>query len=136
MILEAFDNLNWLAVILAGVAYFVLGAVWYSNLLFGKQYRAAIGVGDEAATPPAAALIVNLVGWLIAALAMGLIAESIGADGFAEGVMLGIVIWLGFIVTNGIVNDFYSGMNAELAKVNGPYNLLGFVIMGAILATM
>lgn len=136
MILDAFDNLNWLAVILAGLAYFVLGAVWYSNLLFGKQYRAAIGAGDEAATPPATALIVNLVGWLIAALAVGLIAVSIGADGFGDGAMLGIVVWVGFIVTNHSVNDFYQGINAELAKINGPYNLLGFVVMGVILAVM
>lgn len=136
MILDAFENLNWLAVILAGLAYFVLGAVWYSDLLFGRQYRAAIGAGEETASPQAVALTVNLVGWLIAALAMGLIAESIGADGFADGAMLGIVVWIGFLVTNHVVNDFYQGMNAELTKITGPYNLLGFVIMGVILAVM
>lgn len=136
MVLDAFENLNWLAVVLAGLAYFVLGAIWYSNLMFGRQYRAALGVTEEAGTPAAGPLIVNLIGWLIAALAMGLIAELVGADGFADGAMLGIVIWLGFVFTHQIVNDVYQGSNMELAKINGPYNLLGFVIMGVILAVM
>lgn len=136
MVLEAFENLNWLAVLLAGLAYFVLGAIWYSNLLFGRQYRAAIGTGEESATPPVVSLIVNLVGWLVAALAMGLIATAIGADGFADGAVLGLVVWLGFVLTTQVVNDFYQGINADLAKINGPYNLLGFVIMGVILAMM
>lgn len=136
MILEAFSDLNWMAVILAGLAYFVLGALWYSNLLFGRQYRAAIGAGEEAASPPAIPLIVNLIGWLVAALAMGLIAVSIGADTWADGAMLGVVTWVGFVLTNQVVNDFYQGINAELAKINGPYNLLGFVIMGVIVSVM
>jgi hypothetical protein len=29
MVLEAFENLNWLAVIMAGLAYFALGAIWF-----------------------------------------------------------------------------------------------------------
>ncbi len=136
MILDAFQDLNWLAVILAGLAYFVLGAVWYSNLLFGKQYRAALGVSEGGGSPPAGPLIVNLIGWLVAALAMGLLATAIGADGFAEGAMLGIVVWLGFVFTHQIVNDVYQGSSMALAKINGPYNLLGFVIMGVILAVM
>lgn len=136
MVLEAFENLNWLAVILAGLAYFVLGALWYSNLLFGKQYRAALGVTEGTATPPAGPLIVNLIGWLVAALAMGLIAGSIGADGVADGAVLGIVVWLGFVFTNQVVNDVYQGNKTDLAKINGPYNLLGFVAMGVILAVM
>ena len=136
MILDAFQNLNWLAVILAGLAYFVLGAIWYSNLLFGRQYRAALGVTEGGGAPQAGPLIVNLVGWLVAALAMGLIATTIGVDGFAEGALLGIVAWLGFVFTHQIVNDVYQGSNMALAKINGPYNLLGFVIMGVILAMM
>ena len=136
MILDAFENLNWLAVVLAGLAYFVLGAVWYSNILFGKQYRAALGVTEGGGTPQAGPLIVNLIGWLVAALAMGLLATVIGADGFAEGAMLGIVVWLGFVFTHQIVNDVYQGSSMALAKINGPYNLLGFVIMGVILAVM
>lgn len=50
--------------------------------------------------------------------------------------MLGIVVWLGFVFTNQVVNDVYQGNKADLARINGPYNLLGFVSMGVILAVM
>lgn len=39
-----FTNLNWLAIALATVAYFMLGALWYSGLLFGKKWAALVGI--------------------------------------------------------------------------------------------
>lgn len=124
------------AVLVAALAYFVLGAIWYSNALFGKQYRTAIGVAPDASGQPAAtALFTNFVGWLVAAVALGLIAKSIGADSFGDGLALGLVVWVGFIVTNRVVAAAYEGPNKALMMVSGPYNLIGFVTMGVILAT-
>ncbi len=136
MIFDAFSELNWLAVVVAALAYFVLGAIWYSNALFGKQYRAAIGVAPDASGQPVpTALFTNLVGWFVTAIALGLISNSIGADSFGDGLALGLVVWAGFIATNRIVAAAYEGPNRALMMVNGPYNLLGFLIMGVILAT-
>lgn len=135
MIFDAFGELNWLAVVVAALAYFVLGAIWYSNALMGKQYRAAIGQDSEGpAKMEPAALFTNAVGWFIAAVALGLISKSIGADSFGDGLTLGLVVWAGFIATNRIVAAAYEGPNRALMMVNGPYNLLGFLTMGVILA--
>lgn len=136
MIFDAFSDLNWLAVVIAAVAYFVLGAIWYSNALFGKQYREALGRPDEPATPPVNALLVNLVGWFVAAIALGLISTAIGASNIGEGIVLGIVVWLGFIGTNRVVNQAYGADNPKLRMINGPYNLIGYALMGAIIAAM
>ena len=38
--------MNWLAVILATVAFFAVGAIWYS-LLFGKLWQRELGMSDE-----------------------------------------------------------------------------------------
>src|SRR5258706_16288877 len=40
-------NINILAVIVAAVLTFVLGAVWYSPVLFAKQWMAAQGYTQE-----------------------------------------------------------------------------------------
>ena len=133
MLFDSFADLNWLAVVVAAVAFFALGAIWYSNALFGKQYRAAIG--QEEGTPMnSTALVVNGIGWFIAALALGLIAKAIGASTVADGLVLGLVASFGFIGTNRIVGQFYEGRNTALMRVNAPYNLLGFMLMGVILA--
>lgn len=136
MIFDVFSDLNWLAVLIAAAAYFVLGAIWYSNVLFGRQYRAALGQPDEAATPPVAALTVNFVGWFVAAIALGLISSAIGADSVWEGVVLGLVVAVGFIATARVVDQFYGAGNPKLMPINGPYTLIGYALMGAILAAM
>ncbi len=35
---EFLNNINWLAVLVAGIAYWVLGALWYSKVLFAKKW--------------------------------------------------------------------------------------------------
>ncbi len=43
MTFDVLGDLNWLAVLVAGVAFFALGGLWYSNLMFGKQWSLAVG---------------------------------------------------------------------------------------------
>ena len=135
MLFDYFDDLNWLAVVVAGLAFFAFGAIWYSNALFGKQYRAAIGQDPEGnPTPPAGKLVVNLILWVVAALALALIAEGIGAETFWDGVVLGLVASLGFIGTNRVVAGMFEGGSTALMRVNAPYTIIGYMIMGVILA--
>ena len=39
-----FSNINWLAVLVATIAYFMLGAVWYSKALFGAKWASPVGI--------------------------------------------------------------------------------------------
>ncbi len=135
MLFEFFDDLNWLAVIVATLAYFALGSVWYTDALFGKQWRAATGREmGEGGRPEPAAIVVNLIGWFVVALALALIARGIGAETFVDGLVLGLVASIGFVGTNRIVTGMYEGRNAALMRINAPYTILGYVVMGVILA--
>jgi hypothetical protein len=133
VLFDYFDDLNWLAVIVAALAFWVLGAIWYSDALFGRQWRAAAGVDEM--KPTAQQIVGNLVTWFISALVLGLIAKGIGAENVGDGLVLGLVVSFGFIGTNRITQQLYEGGKGPLMKVNAPYTLLGFAIMGIILAT-
>lgn len=133
MLFDAFDDLNWLAVIVAAVAYMVLGAIYYSEAVMGKQWKAAAGVDEM--NPNPRQLVGNLVLWFIAAVALALIAHMIEADGVVDGIVLGFVVSFGFIGTNRLNEGLYSEPNPELMRVNAPYTLLGFIVMGIILST-
>ena len=135
MILDAFGDLNWLAVVVATVAYFLIGTLWYSNLLFGKQYREAIGA-EEGGAPPVGAIVGNLVLWFIAAIALGLIATAIGTDNAWDGIVLGLVVAIGFIGTNRVVGRLYGADNPKLMPINAPYTLIGYAVMGLIFGVM
>ena len=132
VILDLFGELDWLRVVLAAVAYFILGSLWYANFLFGKQYRAAIGA--EEGPPPVAAMVANAVAWFIAAMVLGLIVVGLGTDTVVDGIVLGLVVSIGFIGTNRVVGRMYGADNPKLMPINAPYTLLGYALMGAILA--
>lgn len=135
MLFDAFGDLNWLAVLVAGLAYFVIGALWYTDALMGRQYRAALGLDPEAkATPEVTPLVVNFVGWLVSAVVLGLITVAVGADSFADGLVLGLVVAIGLVVTQMLVTTGYEGRGNALFKVNAPYVIVGYAVMGVILA--
>ncbi len=43
----ALSNINWLSVIVATIAAFILGSLWYSPVLFGKVWQKELGLSDE-----------------------------------------------------------------------------------------
>ena len=40
-------DINYLAIIVAAIIYYVGGAIWYSPLLFAKSWMAAVGLTEE-----------------------------------------------------------------------------------------
>ena len=132
----SFADLNWLAVLVAGLAYFVLGAVWYTDALMGKQYRAALGLDpNQAGKPEPMPLVINLVGWLVSALALALVMEASGASGVGDGILFGLVVGVGIVLSQMLVMTTYENRGNALFKVNAPYVVLGYTLMGIILAT-
>lgn len=39
--------MNWLAIIVAALANFLLGGLWYSPILFGKRWQKENNLSDE-----------------------------------------------------------------------------------------
>lgn len=136
MLFDAFSDLNWLAVIVAALAYFIFGAVWYTDALMGRQYRSALGLDpNQQGKPEPLPLVVNLVAWLVSAVALGLVAVAVGAEGFADGLVLGLVAGVGMVLMQMWVTTNYEGRGNALFKVNAPYVVIGYAVMGVILAT-
>jgi hypothetical protein len=133
MLFDYFAELNWFAVLVAALAYFLLGALWYSNLMFGKAYRAALGITEQG-TPNPMLLLINFVGWFIAATALGLVGAAAGASTMLDGIVLGFVAGVGFVVVHQVVGGVFDPGRRALMGVTVPYTVPGFIIMGVILA--
>lgn len=132
--LDAFGEVNWPAVIVAGLAYYGLGAVWYTNALFGRQYRTALGLdGDAQGSPDPVLLGVNLIGWLLASLALALVIVGTDSDGFVDGLVAGLVVSIGIVGVHQVVNAMYDGRGMGVVRIHIPYSIVGFALMGAIL---
>src|SRR2546430_7213173 len=107
-------NVNVLAVIVAALATFVLGAVWYSPVLFAKQWMQAHGYTPEQLEAMkrrgvARAYAVSALCYLVMAYALALLASYTQATSFVQGLWLGFLLWLGFAAAIGLPPHIFSG---------------------------
>lgn len=127
--------INYWAVLAAAVAKFVLGALWYSPLLFGKSWMQLTGVSDaqmKAALPKG--MIADLVGSLVMAFVLAHAVLFAGAHGFGSGLLAGFACWLGFIGLTTLSANVYENRPVALYLLNNAYLLLALLLMGVILA--
>jgi hypothetical protein len=134
---------NWLAVFVAAVVIFALGALWYSPVLFVKKWVALQGKTEEQMRADAASAnmpVLYLSAFLTAlvtAWVMALVFAHFNPPielSWAHGVLFGFLFWLGFAATTSYGSAIFSGKPKQLWLIDSMYNLVSFVIAGIILA--
>ena len=125
--------INWLAIVVAAIVKFAIGAGWYTAL-FGRQYRELQGVPEGASQAGLVpAMIVQIIGDLIMAYILARFIEHYGVGGIGGGVLIGFMAWLGFVATIMAGSILYEKKPPMLVYINAGYQLVGIVVMGAIL---
>ena len=126
-------DVNWIAVLLCAVSSMLLGALWYSPLLFGRAWQRGAGLSDEALAGGNMALIYG------PAFVLSLIAAALFA--LLVGHPHGLLPWIGAGATAGALAAAAFGINYLFERrsvgqwlINGGYHLLQFTLFGLILA--
>ena len=126
-------NINWLAVVAATVAAFVLGGVWYSKALFGNAWMQEVGLSEEAVNK---ANMPRTFGstFVLQFLSATALAAFIGAaDSWLGGLYTGLVIGIFWVATAYGVTYLFEQRSIRLFFINAGYYVVLFAIMGAIL---
>jgi hypothetical protein len=136
-------QVNYLAVIVAAIVIFVLGGLWYSPVLFAKRWIALQGRTEEQMRADAASAnmpvmyLMAFITSLIIAWAMAVLANAFpptpGANGVMRGVTLGLFCWFGFVLPTTFATSLFSMKPRQLWLIDAGYNLVSFVIAGAII---
>jgi hypothetical protein len=131
------ENINWLAVVVAGAAGWLVGAVWYTVL--SKQWLAAQGKTVESAKAEAAGqslpvllAVVFVANLIMAAMLYGIMVH-VGPFTIRSGMISGALIWFGFVVTAIATNYAFQGRKTMLTVIDGGYWLAVLLVIGAIL---
>lgn len=133
---EVFSHLNWLAIAAGGVAYFLLGAIWYS-FIFKNAWVKASGVNmndPNAKKGMAQTMLLSLVLMIVASLGIALFMSKIGAASWMSGAKTGLVAGVCFSATGISISYLYEKKPLALHMINAAYNVVGCVIAGIILA--
>ena len=127
---------NFLAVIVAGIAAWGVGSLWYSPILFGKAWQTEAGMTDEKVQGGNMALIFGTSAILMIIMAFG-VSPIIAAHGeemaWHHGMFHGLMVGLMFIVPSIGINYLYQRKSMKLFLIDAVYQILIVVIAGLIL---
>ena len=132
-----FSNINFLALIVATIVSFGLGAIWYSPVLFAKTWQREVGLSDETLKKANMAVIFGSSFLLILLMNFGL---AVILQGHAtrdltalSGMIYGLLIGLFFIATSYGINMIYQRKSFALWAIDSAYQVLYLGISGLIL---
>ncbi|MEP9374668.1 DUF1761 domain-containing protein [Mesorhizobium sp. KR1-2] len=128
-----FAGVNYLAILVAAIAAFAFGAVYYGAL--SKPWMKAARIDPTTAKMSPALFITNFFCELIMAWVLAGVLGHLGAGEVTlqNGLISGLFVWLGFIATTQAVNHRYQGFGWSLTIIDGLHWLGVTLIMGAIL---
>ena len=129
---------NYIAVLVAGVAGWLIGAAYYGVL--GPTWMAAQGkTPEQIATARAARrmpvgpmVLAIVVQFIMAAMLAGLMGH-IGGANVQVGIVTGVLVWVGFVATTIAVNNAFQGKSVALTIIDGAHWLLVLIAQGVII---
>jgi len=125
---------NYLAVVVAAIAYWVLGAVWY-GVLFNKPWMALehVTVEQMQGASPVIPYIVSFVLELLIAYSLAQLCIWRNANTASRGASVGVLVWIGFIGPITFMTYMFEMRPHTLFAINEFYPLAGLVLMGTII---
>lgn len=139
MTFDVLGGINWLAVIVGALLYFALGAVWFTPVLFARPWMRAIG-WDESRTPPEMnplSYALPALFYVVAAIATGMLAVATGSDSIGEGLLLGLVVGVGYALVITAIDATFDPNKPQpwiWFAISGGYHLLGLVIVAVLVS--
>jgi len=136
---------NYLAVLVAAIVIFLLGGLWYSPALFAKRWIALHGRTEEQMRADAARgnmpvmylmafICALIIAWAIAVVAPAFLprARTTEASWIFKGVKVGLFCWFGFVLPTTFATSLFSMKPRMLWMIDAGYNLVSFILAGAI----
>ena len=131
-------GINWLAVLVGAVVYFVIGAAWFAPAVFGRPWMAAIGWDESRPRPEMnpVSYAGPAIFYLIASAVTGLLAKATGTDTLQEGVVLGLVVGVGYALTVTATDAVFDPNKPKpwnWFAISGAYHVVALVLVGMII---
>jgi predicted transporter len=130
---HALSQVNWIAVLIAAIAAFLLGGIWYSHSLFGKRWLQEIGLTPETVDKAhmTKTFVVTFVLQVIAAFALAMI---LGSDSsWLNGLHLGLLVGLCWVATAYGITYLFEQRSLCIFMINAGYYIVSYIIMGTII---
>lgn len=133
---------NYLAVLVAAVASMVVGFVYYSPFVVGKQWMKLSGITDM---KPKGADMARIYGTsFVLALISAYVLVFLMVTGMAffhsskltAAILAAVWAWVGFVMPVQVTDFLFAKKPIKLVAINTIYQLLSLLTMGAVLGSL
>ena len=126
-----------LAILAAGVAGWIWGAIWYGVL--GKAYQRALGLNPDDCKDKKMPLLPMLAAF-VAALVMSAVLyrllTNLGVLGVWPAMVTGFTVGAGFVLTTVLVNNMFQQKSFALTVIDGGHWVLALVIEAVVISLL
>ncbi len=130
-------DVNYVSVLLAAISNMVLGFLWYSPVLFGKQWMDLMGYKEKdmpkMQEEAKKGYMTSFVLAVLMAYVMAHFISYLGVETPMQAVQLGFWTWLGFVGNTQLGEQLWTGKPMQLFYLNTGYRLVSTVVMALIL---
>ena len=124
-------SFNPLAIFVAAVLAFALGALWYGPL-FGKAWRRLHGQEGKPQAELAKAYVVSFLSFLLMAASLAVLADYIVLATVAQALKLAVLVFGGFVGPVGLIANRYDHRPIAAWLIDAGYQLLYLVVMSLV----
>lgn len=133
-------GVNLWAVLVCALADMGLGFLWYSPVLFANPWMKLMGYDPndkakiaEMQKTAGPAYGMSFIASLLSAAVLSKIVTISTVSTPLYGIKIGLAIWLGFVTTVQLTGALFTRQPAKLYAINTGYQLVCYMVMGAIL---
>lgn len=128
---------NYLAIVVAAVVAYAVGAAWHSPIGFGKYWMKLMGLNrDDMGKMPLTAKQAMILGFVVTLLVSYVLAVFMSltyAFTVSTAMELGFWLWLGFLAPTLANGWLWEGKSFKLFAFNAAYALVNIEIMALVL---
>lgn len=127
-------TLNWLAVVVAAMSAFGLGALWYGPV-FGKAWQSLSGISNDdiKARHPASIYAPAFALNLVSAFGLAMVMQLHPSPGAISGLNVGLLFGMVFVATAFGINYLFALKPLRLYLIDAGYMVALLTVMGTII---
>lgn len=129
-------QLDYIAMAAATLVSMLLGALWYSPLLFGNRWMACLGKTKETLGSATIPMLGSLFASLLTAVGVGLIYSLLSVDSMSMAVGVGLILGLLIIFPALLTDNLFCGWGWTLLWIQSGYRVTAVLLMSVVFYIM
>lgn len=114
--------------VVAGLAAFGLGVIWYHPKVMGKRWIEARGKSMDDMHPTTFPFVVSFVLWMLAACFYSFLVIIMGLESSPALICLSCLLWVAFAMPPTVMGAFYTGYPFNAVAIDSAYQLGGYYL--------